>query len=206
MNGGKLTIMLGPMFSGKTSAILRKLSQFVEMGLNALYINHGLDTRTGEKYSTHSKLIQHGELGIPGIKVTDLNSIDLELLIEADAIAIDEAQFFENELVEFVANLVDKYDKYVLVAGLDGSYKRHKIGHVLDLIPYADNVTKLHAYCKQCSGRTKALQTALFTHYNGDSKDIINVGGAEQYEAVCRKCYLKLNNNDENLLRLTLVK
>jgi len=193
MHNGKLNIMIGSMFSGKSSAILRKLSQFTEMGLNVLYINHGLDTRAETGYSTHCKILQYGKIDIPTIKVTNLNTIDLKLVIDADVIAIDEAQFFEYELVAFVLDLVEQYDKYVLVAGLDGNYKRQKFGYILDLIPYADNVTKLHAYCKPCSTRSKKLETALFTNYNGNTNELIVIGGANEYEAVCRKCYLELN-------------
>lgn len=200
----RLDILLGPMYASKTSALLRKMSQFAEMGLQSLYINHGIDTRAKTDYSTHSKMLREGNVDIPTLKTINLNSVDLELVNAADVIGIDEAQFFDEELVPFVLKLVEEYHKYVIVAGLDGTYKRKKFGHILDLIPYADNVTKLHAYCKPCSLRSKSLRSAIFTHYNGDSNDIIVVGGADTYQAVCRKCYLDLNKVNPDIKLLCL--
>ena len=133
-----------------------------------------------------------------------MESIDLELLVSADVIAIDEAQFFGDELVPFVRKLVDSYHKYVIVGGLDGNYKRQKFGHVLDLLPLADNVTKLHAYCKPCS-TSKTLRAAIFTHYIGDLRDTLIVGGADDYQPVCRRCYLKLTDYDKNNEELKLL-
>lgn len=202
----RLDILLGSMYSAKTSALLRKLSQFAEMGLQVLYINHGIDTRATTDYSTHSKLLREGTINIPTVKTTNLESLDIEYLIKFDVIGIDEAQFFDANIVQFVLNLVEDHNKYLLVAGLDGTYKRNKFGHILDLIPYADNVTKLHAYCKPCSQRSKTLRAAIFTHYNGDSNDLIVVGGEGMYEAVCRSCYLALNKPPSEIKLLCLDK
>ena len=192
----RLDIYLGPMFSGKSTTLIRKLTLLAEMGLNALYINHGIDTRSQSDYSTHSPLLQDCELMITTMKATKLQEIPISQLKSFDIIGIDEAQFFKEEMVPFVRELVDVHHKYVIVVGLDGSFKREKLGYTLDLIPMADNVVKLHAYCKRCATMNKTLRSALFTHYTAErleSDSIIIVGGAEKYQAVCRECYLELN-------------
>ncbi len=186
--------------------MVQQLALLAEMGLKALYINHGTDDRSKLNYSTHSPLLKDRELPITTMKATDLQKIPISQLEPFDVIGIDEAQFFEidtftatstsTSIVPFVKNLVDVHHKYVIIAGLDGSYKREKLGYILDLIPLADNVVKLHAYCKRCAtkDKDKILRSATFTHYTGDSDNIIVVGGSEKYLAVCRECYLELND------------
>ncbi len=190
----RLDIYIGAMFSGKSSSMINTLTLLSEMGLKALYINHGIDDRSQFDYSTHSSLLKDRDLSISTMKTTNLQEIAISQIKPFDIIGIDEAQFFGQDLIFFVKDLVDVYHKYVIVVGLDGSYKREKFGYILDLIPLADNVVKLHAYCKRCSTMHKTLRSALFTHYTGDSDDIIIVGGAEKYQAVCRECYLELND------------
>ena len=164
------------------------------MGLSALYINHGVDDRAKTMYSTHSTLLQNQNLNISATKTSNLLELSIDVLIQFDVIGIDEAQFFDDTLVPFVQNLVDVHKKYVIVVGLDGNFRREKFGHILELIPIADNVTKLHAYCKRCAERKKTLVNASFTHYVQGScdGDTVIVGGAEKYIALCRDCYLEL--------------
>ena len=190
----RLDLLFGSMMSGKTSALLRKLTQLAEMGLSTLYINHGIDDRAQTHYSTHCSLLKDQKLNITTIKADSLSSLSVEFLKEFDVIGIDEAQFFDETLVSFVRDLVDVHKKYVIVVGLDGDFRRQKFGYILDLIPIADNVTKLHAYCKRCAEHKKTLVNALFTHYIAQEEldSTVNVGGAEKYQALCRDCYLEL--------------
>jgi|SRR3990172_12027304 len=188
-----LDIYLGPMFSGKSSALLRKLSLLAEMGLKVLYINHVIDNRGENLFSTHSPLLNGAKPEISMIKVAVLTEIDTKFLLSFDVVGLDESQFWGNELVPFVKGLVDDNGKYVIVAGLDGSYKREKFGYVLDLIPFADHVEKLSAFCKRCASSSRGLVPAIFTYYGGEKMvDVVNVGGAEKYQAVCRNCYNEL--------------
>lgn len=187
----RLDIFIGSMMAGKTSALIRKLTLLAEMGFKPVYINHGNDTRAETVYSTHSALLEDRELAITTIRTTDLSV--LPNLDRFDVIGIDEAQFFGAELVEVVKHLVDVKQKYVIVVGLDGNFNREKFGYILDLIPIADNVHKLHAYCKQCALEKKTLVRALFSHYTGDPENSgIDIGGVEKYQALCRDCYLQL--------------
>ena len=190
----RLDILMGSMMAGKTSALLRVLTQLSEMGLTTLYINHDSDNRDKTPYSTHSPLLKNQKLNVDTMRTSNLLEIPISFLKDFDIIGIDEAQFFDHTLVDFVRDLVDVHKKYVIVVGLDGNFRREKFGHILDLIPIADNVTKLHAYCKSCAERKKTLVNALFTHYDaGGGDNTVIIGGAEKFQAVCRDCYLELN-------------
>lgn len=187
---GRLDIMMGCMFSGKSSALLRKLSQLESMGEKVLYINHSIDNREDSNYSTHCKLTKGRELTFNSLK---LNRLEInEKILEYSVIGIDEAQFFGSELVDFVIYLLQK-DKYIIVVGLDGTFKKEKFGYILDLIPHADNVAKLHAYCRSCYNDSKTLTTAIFSHRTVENSSTNLVGKDESYIPVCRKCYEKLN-------------
>jgi thymidine kinase len=195
----RLDILLGSMMAGKTSALLRQLTQLSEMGLSVLYINHISDNRDDTPFSTHSPLLKNQQLDITTIRTNNLSEIPEAHFDGFDVIGIDEAQFFDQHLVNFVKNLVDIHKKYVIVVGLDGNFRREKFGYILDLIPLADNVTKLHAYCKRCAEHKKLLVNALFSHYTAaDTNDTVIVGGAEKFEAVCRECYLELTGDQQN--------
>ena len=198
-SAARLDLMFGPMFCGKTTAILRKLSQLTDLGLQALYINHARDNRADTTvFSTHSQLLQNNSAiskNITTIKLSNLSNANFEKidLKSFDVIGIDEAQFFGRDLIPFVINLVDNMKKYVIVVGLDGNFRRERFGNILDLVPLADNVVKLHAFCKHCASSEKILRPALFSLYTAASTptttDII-VGGPEKFEPVCRACYL----------------
>lgn len=187
-----LDIFIGCMFAEKSGCLLRKLTKFSELGLQVLYINHAIDTRSDKAYSTHSKLIKGAKLVFDSTKLEVLENPDAYK--DYDVIGIDETNLFGPEIVPFVLHLVEKLGKYVIVVGLDSTSERKKFGHIVDLIPYADNVTKLHAYCKNCVGKGQ-LKTAIFTHRNSDDKNTVLIGADEHYQAVCRKCYLELNKN-----------
>jgi len=188
---GRLDIFVGSMFAEKTSTIVRKLNQLSDIGFQVLYINHSFDTRA-EEYSTHSKLLAQ-KLNYDTLKTSSLQDIPLETMLKYDVIGIDEAQFYDESIISFVTTLTDLYRKYVLVSGLDGDSNRNKFGYILDLIPHADNVAKLHAYCKECSIKGHELKNAIFTHKFTRNSETIDIGMADKYEPVCRDCYNNFN-------------
>lgn len=189
----KLEIILGCMFSGKSTALLRKLTKFSEVGLKVLYINHALDTRTNTSFSTHSKLIQTTKLCFDSIKVDSFKEGLSNIVDDYDVIGIDEAQFFGEEIVSFVIHLVETLKKDVLVASLDSTFERKIFGHVHKLMPYADSIIKLHAYCTYCFDTDKHLEMAIFSHRVSEDTEEVVVGSSI-YKPVCRKCYLRLND------------
>lgn len=185
---GYLELYIGPMFSSKSSKILFKLSSMADQRFKCLYINSSKDVRNTEvqdsAVTTHNSA--YGKLSdkITQIKVRSLSDIDVS---NFDYIAVDELQFFE-DAIETIKNWVGVQGKYVLVASLDGDCYRRKFGPVLDLIPFADEVTKLRAYCDICRNNYGRLKPAPFTIRLTNETSAELVGGIDIYRAACRSC------------------
>lgn len=185
-----IDIIVGPMFSGKTTELRRHLSTASEVELHTLYINHCSDVRNQFAYSTHNPLTKE-DANIPymtQIKVNKLEDVPSELIHQAKMIGVDEAQFFPS--LDEVRRWADKLQKKVIVCGLDGTAKQTKFGCILDLIPHCDNITKIHAKCQSCA-RKKMLVDAIFTHklLSADQTAVVDVGSHDKYQSLCRNCY-----------------
>lgn len=176
-NNGFLEIILGPMFSGKTTHLVDLYNYYKITGIKVLTINYSADKRYHDNMlSTHDKVM------IPCIFVDKLSDILNELLI-ADTILINEGQFFP-DLYEIVKRLVDMYKKRVHICGLDGDFKRNKFGNILDLIPICDSVIKLQSKCTNCS------KPAIFSHRITEEIEQVVIG-SNNYVPLCRNCYNK---------------
>lgn len=188
MESGYLHLIIGPMFSGKTTALLRLLFNEAAIDLRVLYINHERDNRSEGPYSTHNPLYKEqlsSKSNVNFVSSKELNGLDIK---EYDVIGIDESQFFDD--LEEVVSWCDLHKKKVIIAGLDGDYKRDKFGKILDLIPKAEKIEKLTAYCKICAGKNpRIVKEASFTKRIEESEDQILVGGSDKYLPVCRSCY-----------------
>jgi thymidine kinase len=177
---GSLKVILGCMFSGKTSELQREFYEWSSIGKRPLCINYTDDTRYGD-----NGMYNHNEKYVDCIKVKTLNTVDISLIKESEIILINEGQFFP-DLTENVKLWCDNYRKNIIVGGLDGDAKRERFGQILDLVPHADSIVKLSAYCKKCCDGTKAI----FTHKTSGKEEQVDIGGADKYEALCRQCYL----------------
>jgi len=200
---GSLFLIGGPMFSGKTSEILRLLFNDAEIGLRVLYVNHKNDTRSSGPFSTHNPLYKEKlsrESKVQFVSAETLRELKVE---DFDVIGVDEAQFFL-DLKESVLDWVNSKKKKVIVSGLNGDFQRNKFGELLDLIPHADSYLGLKSYCKicaspelqkrcGCSQKGYRIKEALFSHRLVQTTDQVQVGGSETYVPVCRKCYNFLN-------------
>jgi len=179
MTTTRIEVILGPMFAGKSSELIRRTSRYEAIGKNVLLINHSNDTRTDNSVQTHSNFKKKA------IKVSSLMSLlDSDEFKKADVIGIDEAQFFK-DLYDFVL-LAENYNKIIIVSGLDGDYKRKPIGQILFIIPLCDTVTKLHAYDMIDKDGTPGI----FTKRIIDSKEQVVIGSEQEYMAVSRKNYI----------------
>ena len=181
-----LTIVLGPMFSGKSSYLLTSIRKYKELNWPTYIITSNLDKR----YTTESKIVNHNqEYVLADVSVNMLKTIhDKKEYLEAKLLIIEEAQFFP-DLVEFVLEAVEVYEKHVIIAGLDGDASRKPFGSLLELIPYADTIVKLKALCKKCRDGTEAL----FTSKKTPDIATVDIGGSDKYEALCRKHYIAYN-------------
>lgn len=193
-----LEIILGPMFSGKTSRLVEIYNQCKFCNISVAVINHTIDNRYDDDLlSTHDKI------KIPCIKTDKLmdiyaDFIDLDEITtisrlkdkskvgSSDVILINEGQFFP-DLLEFVNKLLKK-DKQIYICGLDCDFERKKFGQIIDLIPLCDKVEKLTSLCSLCKNGTKGIFTMRLTKEKEQT-----VVGSENYIPVCRECYNKEN-------------
>lgn len=179
---GKLTIVCGPMYAGKTSHLIKN---YENHKAHAVVINFCDDNRYSQTMlSTHDKLM------IPCIKVRNLADIEntLGIVLFKDAIKtifIDEGQFY-SDLVPQVLKLIEVWNKDVFVYGLDSDFRRQKFGSLLELLPHADHIEKLRANCSQCH----AINSAMYSHRLSNEQSIVVIGNSN-YESLCRKCYIK---------------
>jgi len=179
-----LDIYLGPMFAGKSSAVLSIIRRNTFIGRKTLCLTSSLDNRYGS-----SSIVTHDRESCPALATKTL--LDLQQLTDfqkADCVIIEEAQFF-TDLKEFVLKAVEVYHKHVICVGLDGDSRREPFGQLLELIPYCDYVTKLKALCPVCRDGKEAIFTFRVP---GAPTEQVNVAGADQYQALCRKHFLAM--------------
>lgn len=180
----KLKILLGSMFSGKSTELIRLIRREQSINNNILVIKPIIDNRYSNEH-----ICSHNNDRIRCITTNNLNEIiQLEEWDKINCIFIDEGQFFKG-LYNFVIECLETYNKSVIIAGLDGDSNRKSFGEILSLIPLADEVRKLSAYCHYCKNGT----LGIFTHRITNDKKQTLIGGANVYKAVCRQHYILLN-------------
>ena len=194
-NSAYLELIIGPMYSGKSSRLVEIYKQCKFCNISVAVINHSIDNRYDEELlSTHDKV------KIPCIKanrLSDVWSYDIDLqndinkipngqekfkVASSSVVLINEGQFFP-DLYEVVIDML-KYNKQVYVCGLDGDFERKKFGSILDLIPLCDKVTKLTSLCSKCKDGTPGIFSMRLT--NEVEQTVV---GSDNYIPVCRKCY-----------------
>ena len=186
---GYLEVILGPMFSGKTTKLMTLYQKYNSMNLSVIVINHSFDKRYD---ANENKVYTHDGFNMPCISTQKLfdmsgSSHKSNILEEVDVVLINEGQFFE-DLVPFVEILLQN-NKHIYVCGLDGDFQRKRFGTILDLIPLCDKVTKLTSICSLCrkNGKEKPLP-GLFSKRKTHETDVVVIG-SDNYESVCRECY-----------------
>lgn len=177
-----LEIIIGPMFAGKSSALLARIRRQRAIGKKVIVITSSLDKR----YSVEPSLTSHDMESVAAVAVDELLScLQRPDLLEADLIIIEEAQFF-GDLLTFVEQALLKH-KNLVVCGLDGDTAAKPFGQILNCIPLADSVVKMTALCELCGDGTPAIFTALRNKGSLDSSEAqIKVGASETYIPLCR--------------------
>ncbi|XP_070408128.1 thymidine kinase, cytosolic isoform X2 [Nothobranchius furzeri] len=167
-----------------STELMRRVRRFQVAQYKCLVVKYARDTRYSDTgMATHDKNTMEA---VPANCLGDVRS----LALQACVIGIDEGQFFPDtvEFCEEMANL----GKTIIVAALDGTFQRKPFGNILNLVPLAESVVKLHAVCMQC------YKDAAYTKRIGAEKEVEVIGGADKYQAVCRKCYGGLVVQKEN--------
>lgn len=182
---GELHLIIGPMFSGKSTELLRLVEQFEVEGNSVLVVKSALD----ERYGVDSVVTHDGKtrdcLALPSLQQLQ-EHVSRQDLAQYQVIAIDEAQFF-SDLVEFCLEASEKRGQTVIVAGLSGDFRRLPFGQIPNISSLADTVTKLSARCSRCN------EPAHFSLRTVVDSDTTLVGGSEMYTPACRTCYNALN-------------
>ena len=198
LNVGYLEMIIGPMFSGKTTMLLEIYRKAKYCNSTVFVINHSIDKR----YS-NDKVVNHNKEGIPCTnyeKIKDFidfikNKNNECLKNNNTVILINEGQFFP-DIKSGVITLVEHFKFKVYVCGLDGDYERNPFGNFLELIPYSDKISKLNSLCIICKDGTEAAFTHRKLNSDNDNGNQIMVGSHELYLPVCRKCYINSRNFD----------
>jgi thymidine kinase len=183
-SNGYLEVILGPMFSGKTSKLVEIYKQYTFCNIPVIAINHCEDTRYSE-----TDMVTHDQIKINCVQTRKLLSvvddkIDIFTSNKPLAVIINEGQFFP-DLYTTVFQMVNDHNAHVYVAGLDGDFKQEKFGQILDLIPICDKVYKLQSLCVKCKNGTKAIFSHRIDMSCTSQKQI---GSSESYVPLCRKC------------------
>jgi thymidine kinase len=179
-----LDIIIGPMFAGKSCELIRRIRLLKVLKKEYIVIKPKIDNRYDNLYDSNM-IISHNFDKEHCIVLNHMNEIYNHNLYGIDTIFIDEGQFFD-DLVEVVKKLVEIDGKNVIVTGLDGDSNRNKFGHILDLIPLCDKVTKLTSLCMICKNGTPGIFSKRITFEKEQT-----VVGSDNYIPVCRSCYDK---------------
>jgi thymidine kinase len=184
---GYLELYLGPMFSGKTSALVQAWRRYTIAKKRVLVLNHSLDDR----YSDNS-LSTHDGKTIPCRFAKCLADFDAEVE-HHDVILINEGQFF-TDIYQKTVEWVEERHKTVIVCGLDGTSERQTFGDLCSLIPIADKYEKLTSVCVQCGN------VAPFTFRSAQTSNgqVIQIG-VKEYSPLCRKCFQKAKKDESQV-------
>lgn len=177
----RLEIIAGCMFAGKTSELVRRAKRLQSVGDTVLMINHTFDTRTCQSVKTHDGV------RVSALKVNSLMKvIDTKEFREADAICIDEGQFF-TDIGKFI-EAIESEDKTIVIAALDGDRNRKPFRNITDLIPMCESFVKISALERLPNGNTVEANYSMLLCEDSGSNIII--GSSEKYKAVSRETYL----------------
>ncbi|XP_053309156.1 thymidine kinase, cytosolic [Spea bombifrons] len=174
---GQIQVIFGPMFSGKSTELMRRVRRFQIAQYKCLVIKYAKDTRYSKEH-----LATHDRNTMAAVSACTLADVVPEAL-SCSVIGIDEGQFFP-DVVDFCEEMANR-GKTVIVAALDGTFQRKAFGDILNLVPLAESVVKLNAVCMEC------YREASYTKRLGAEKEVEVIGGADMYHSVCRQCFFR---------------
>lgn len=178
---GWIEVVCGSMFSGKTEELIRRLRRAQFANQKILLVKPRIDDRYHE-----NDVVSHQGTSFQAICVDESTDI-LKLWSNEKVVAIDEAQFFDDGLVDVCSKLAEKGVR-VILAGLDMDFKGRPFGPMPQLLCAAEYVTKVHAICVSCGN------LAQFSHRTVEASQQVLVGAVEQYLPLCRACYNKIQH------------
>ena len=176
-NVGWIEAICGPMFSGKSEELMRRLRRAMIARKRVQVFKPVIDDR----YSA-DEIVSHTDMRMKSVAISKVREILSHLDWRTEVIGMDEANFFGQGLVEIASQLADS-GKQVIIAGLDTDYMGRPFPPMPDLLTLAESITKTLAICMRCGNPAKHTQRLV------ESNDLIVVGAAGMYEARCRRCF-----------------
>lgn len=176
-NTGWIEVVCGPMFSGKSEELIRRLRRARIARKRVQVFKPVLDDR----YSL-TEIVSHGDIRMPSETVQDTPEILKKLDWRTEVVGVDEANFFGQPLIELAQQLADS-GKQVIIAGLDTDFMGRPFAPMPELLAVAESIAKTLAICMRCGNPAKHTQRLV------ESTDLIVVGAAGMYEARCRRCF-----------------
>ena len=179
MTQGKLTVICGAMFAGKTTRLIAEAERFAKSGTPILYLKPSVDNRYSE-----DEIVTHDNIRVPA-SIMPHSLKDRYIVERAEVILIDEVQFIEPHLIEEIVELSNE-GKIIICAGLDLDYRTEPFDITKELLAHADEIIKIKGICR-CGNDTRYS----LLKQNQGVNSIVHLGAGESYEAVCRSCYHK---------------
>jgi thymidine kinase len=187
---GYIEVIVGSMFSGKTEELIRRLKRAKIANQKVEIFKPKIDTRYSDE-----EVVSHNATSIPSTPVDSSGNI-LLLCNDVDVVGIDEAQFFDNGIVD-VCNRLANNGIRVIVAGLDMDYLGKPFGPIPAIMATAEYVTKVHAICVRCGN------LAQHSHRVSGGSKLVQLGEKDSYKPLCRKCFneamVKFFNGNETI-------
>ena len=174
---GWIEVVCGPMFSGKSEELIRRLRRAEIARQRVQIFKPGIDQRYSDDH-----IVSHSDSKIASEGVKDWRELESRLDWRTEVIGIDEAQFLGEGIVDYVVKLADM-GKRIIIAGLDTDFLGRPFHPMPELLAVADEITKTLAICIQCGNPAKHTQRLIA------SEDLVVVGAAGMYEARCRRCF-----------------
>lgn len=179
----EITVVTGSMFAGKSEELIRLARRALYARRNVQVFKPAIDSRFDESMVVTHMGVKHQAVAVKGVR-------ELEMLIapDTDFVLIEEAQFFDNSLVDLAQRLADS-GVDVVCAGLDQDFRRVPFGPMPALLAIADRVVKLRAICMNCGAPASHTYRTIDGKPAKWSDPVILIGATEKYEARCRRCY-----------------
>ncbi len=181
-HNGRIEVICGSMFSGKTEELIRRLKRAQFARQRVEIFKPGIDTRYSD-----DEVVSHDARSIRSTPVESSSAV-LLMTSEVDVVAIDEAQFFDDGIIDVCRRLADSGIR-VIVAGLDMDYLGKPFGPMPALMAMAEYVTKVHAICVRCGA------PAQHSHRLTADDRLVVLGETDSYEPLCRHCFNKIHNS-----------
>lgn len=187
---GKIEVICGPMFAGKTEELIRRVKRMEYAKKKYLVFKPNIDNR----FST-CEVVSHNKkrTNAINIDINNPNMVSKYITEDISALVFDEVQFFNESLLNIVKDYASKGLR-IICAGLDKDFLGNPFGIMPNLLALADEVTKLTAICMVCGEEATETQRIIDGHPAYDDDDVVLIGATESYEARCRKCHIVLHH------------